>query len=90
VAKPGELTFGMRVEDLVTGFSGIITGRTEYINGYVQWLIRPPVDKDGKPIDGLWIDEIQLHVLPGGGQFERQPTPGGDRRDSPSTSYQRG
>jgi hypothetical protein len=38
----------------------------------VQYLIKPPVDKEGKDVDGLWIDEQQLDVT-GGFKVEREP-----------------
>jgi len=90
----------MRVEvrDRVTGLRGIVTGRTEYINGCVQWLVKPPVDKDGKLVDGCWIDTIQLEVVgPGIAEPETDHTtkdhikegPGGPNADAPSVSYRR-
>lgn len=52
-----------KVRCKVSGFEGIITGRTEYLNGCIQLLVNPRCDKDGKPVDGVWIDEQQLEVL---------------------------
>ncbi|MFA5766406.1 MAG: hypothetical protein WC919_00595 [Candidatus Paceibacterota bacterium] len=91
---------GVVVKDRVTGLRGIITGKTEYINGCVQWLVKPPVDKDGKLVDGCWIDTIQLEVV---GQGIAEPEtdnttkdhtmqingPGGPSADAPSSSYRR-
>jgi hypothetical protein len=79
---------GDRVRDRINGFQGIATGRTEYINGCRQFLVKPDkLDKDGKPIDGLWIDEqnlelIQSQVYPDPFVGEAAPTAGGpDRRE---------
>lgn len=90
---------GVEVKDRVTGLRGIITGKTEYINGCIQWLVKPPVDKDGKLVDGCWIDTIQLEVV---GQGIAEPEidhttkdhiqangPGGPNADAPSSSYRR-
>lgn len=51
---------GDRARDLVTGFSGVIISRTEYLNGCIRYGIQPPLDKDGKMPDAVWIDEQQL------------------------------
>ena len=51
---------GKTVVDKITGFSGIVTGYVTYISGCNQCLIAPPVDKDGKTRDGLWLDEQRL------------------------------
>lgn len=52
------LRIGDRARHKINGFTGIITGRTEYINGCVQYLIAPEgLDKDGKIMEGQWMDE---------------------------------
>jgi hypothetical protein len=91
-----DVRMGIEVKDRVTGLRGIITGKTEYINGCVQWLVKPPVDKDGKLVDGCWIDTIQLEVVGQGiaePETERTSTktngPGGPNADAPSSSYRR-
>lgn len=61
-----KIELGEKVQDLVSGFEGIITGRLEYFNGCIQYLVIPKVDKDGGRIDGLWVDEPQLKVIKGG------------------------
>ena len=48
---------GDRVVDTLTGFSGVVTARTEYIYGCVQLLVVPRELKDGVPSEGQWIDE---------------------------------
>lgn len=49
-------TLGDRAKDVITGFEGIVTGRCEYLTGCEQVLLIPPVDKDGKRVDGEWFD----------------------------------
>jgi len=51
---------GSKVTDSITGFSGIATGRTEYLYGCVRVLVEPTEMKDGKPVESLWIDEQRL------------------------------
>jgi hypothetical protein len=46
----------------VTGFTGIVTGRTNYISGCDLYLLQPPVDKDGKFVESRWFDDPRLLV----------------------------
>jgi hypothetical protein len=58
------MQIGDRVKDRISGFSGITTGRTEYINGCRQFLVKPEkVKDDGDKLDGIWIDEQTLEVV---------------------------
>jgi len=56
------IALGDEVQCIVTNFKGIATGRCEYLNGCVQYSVRPPVNKDNKRQDAIWIDEEQLKV----------------------------
>lgn len=51
---------GVEVRDLLTGFAGTVTGRADYITGCNQYLVQPPIDKDGKAVDPRWLDENRL------------------------------
>ena len=56
---------GDTLRDTVTGFTGVATSRVEYLNGCVQFCIKPQVDKDGKMVDGEYVDDGQLEVVVG-------------------------
>ena len=59
-----DIEIGDRIRDKITSFEGIATGLAEYLNGCRQFLITPEkTDKEGKKIDGLWIDEQTLEVV---------------------------
>lgn len=58
-----EIRLGQEVRDTVTGFTGTATSRLEYLNGCVQYNVRPRVREDGKFPDGEWIDAQQLEVV---------------------------
>jgi hypothetical protein len=47
---------GRTVRDKVTGFSGIVVGRVEYLTGCNQLLVQPKV-LDGKMVESAWLDE---------------------------------
>ena len=51
---------GMRVEDRVTGFKGVITSMSFDLYGCIQAVVNPGVDKDGKPGDSHWFDVARL------------------------------
>lgn len=55
---------GDLVMDAISGFSGIATGRSEYLYGCVRILVEPKETKDGRPIAGEWIDEQRLTSTP--------------------------
>lgn len=65
-----EIKLGDKVRDRVTGFEGIATHRTEFMNGCVQILVSPRLKK-GEPITaegiaGLDIDLQQLERIGNG------------------------
>ena len=49
-----------KVKDNITGFTGIVTGRAEYLTGCRQYLV---VAKGKKDVRGNseWFDEDRLH-----------------------------
>ncbi|WP_240533448.1 hypothetical protein [Sinorhizobium fredii] len=50
----------MTAKDQLTGFSGIVIGRAQYITGCDQYLLTPRTpDKDAK-----WFDEQRLVIDP--------------------------
>jgi hypothetical protein len=77
-----KFSLGNKLEDIVTGVIGICVGRIEYLNGCLQYCIKQPVGKDGKVIEGNWIDENQLKLLKGGIKVE-QKDGGGPSPDAP-------
>jgi hypothetical protein len=58
-----EIKLGDKVRDKVSGFVGIATSKTEFMNGCIQYDIIPKVGKDNKPVEGLSIDIINLEVI---------------------------
>lgn len=52
---------GSFVEDLITGFKGVVTGRVEYITGCNQVLVQPSAS-GGAYAEPQWIDEQRIIV----------------------------
>lgn len=54
---------GCRVEDRVTGFSGVVASVTFDLYGCIQAIVNPGLDKDGKLGEQQWFDVNRLRVL---------------------------
>lgn len=54
--------FGKRAKDKITGFEGIIVGKTAYLYGCDVYGITPPA-KDGEVKDACWFDEGRVEIL---------------------------
>lgn len=71
---------GSRLRDKVSGFVGIASSRIEYLSGCVQYCLVPGVDKDGKYVDGHYIDVQRLEVVDEGVSIDPTETGGPDHR----------
>ena len=54
---------GSSVQDTITGFSGIVVARAEWLNGCTRIAVQSLVLNDGKPLPEEWIDERQLRRI---------------------------
>lgn len=77
-----EIKLGNKVRDKVTGYEGVATARVEYLNGCVQFCVKPRVGSDGKMPDHEYIDVQQLEVVSQGDTITPSKT-GGPQRDCP-------
>lgn len=78
---------GEQLRDMVTGYTGIATGRMEYLNGCTQYCLRAKADKESKVPDSHWVDSQQIERVSGGIKVKRKPTGGptpGERMPSRS------
>lgn len=55
---------GQKVEDLVSGFKGVITTKAENISGCIQYIVTARADKNKEP-ETRWIDEERIKVIGG-------------------------
>lgn len=53
---------GLKAQDIITGFEGIIICRAEYLTGCDQYGLVPPV-KDGKLEKTEWFDEGRVVII---------------------------
>ena len=54
------IRLGSTVTDSISGFTGVVVGRVEYLTGCNQCLVQPKVGSDGKMADSHWFDEQRL------------------------------
>lgn len=78
--QPIEL--GNTIRDIVTGFTGIATSKVIYLNGCVQFSVKPKMGKDGKLPEATYIDQEQLEWVDNGIVVKPKPG-GGDMMDTP-------
>lgn len=75
---------GDKVRDKVTGLSGIVIGRTEWLYGCVRCIVQPQELKDGRPVDNYQVDEPQLELIEAGAipdvPMWREPAPKAEPR----------
>lgn len=72
---------GDKVKDTISGFSGIVVAKTEWLNGCVRVTIQPLIGKDGKLPESATFDIEQLVVLKSKASSIPQKVTGGDRPD---------
>lgn len=58
-----KIAMGTKVRCKISGYEGIITGRTEWLYGCLRYTVQSPGLKDGKPIDAIGSDEDALEVV---------------------------
>lgn len=58
-----EFNLGDEVKCKVTGFRGVVTSKTIYLNGCKQAGVQAPLGKDGKWGENYSIDESQLELI---------------------------
>lgn len=75
---------GKLVKDKVTGLTGIVTGRTTWLNGCARVIVQSRDLHDGKPIDAQWFDQPQVVVVEDKPGVKRGQTRTGGPKPDPS------
>jgi hypothetical protein len=58
-----EIELGVFAKDRLTGFYGVVMGRSEYSTGCRTYAIAPAkMDKEGKTAEWLWFDEDRIEI----------------------------
>ena len=60
-----DLPLGRLARDTISGFTGIIDSRTEWLNGCFRITLAPNyLDKEGKMLPSATFDAEQIEILP--------------------------
>lgn len=54
---------GSKAKDIITGFEGIVSGRTEWLYGCTRIALIPKELKDGVPQEEVWFDEQRIELI---------------------------
>ena len=81
------IELGSKVRDRVTGFTGTATARVEYLNGCVQYCVKPRMSKKGEMPEGQYIDDKQLEVIEEDELSIKATETGGPAADAPRSCY---
>lgn len=57
------IELGQEVRDVLTGASGTVIARSEYLHGCVRVSVQPREVKDGMPGEWFTVDEPQLEIV---------------------------
>lgn len=76
------IKLGDKARDKVTGFTGIVFVRSEYLSGCTRVGLQPPVDKEGKVPESQHFDEPMLELVKAA-IIPPQPTADGGPRPVP-------
>lgn len=77
--KSQDCKLGDDVRDSITGLTGCVIAKTEWLNGCWRITVQPRELKDGKPVDSCVFDVEQLEIVkPAYVELPAQRT-GGDR-----------
>lgn len=77
------INLGDEAKDKISGFTGVVTGRTDWLNGCTRFMLTPQkLDKDGKPRESQWFDDVQVVLVKAMGTPKARPA--GGPRDAPT------
>ena len=65
IEERGNIMIGLgdEVKDGITGFRGIVTCISQWLNGCVRCAVQPQKLEKGVPIGEKWIDVAQLEII---------------------------
>ena len=75
------INLGDKAKDRISGYEGIVTAMAKYLNGCTRVLLEPTkLDKEGKIIKELWLDDVQVKVIKEGAFAKGKKKVGGPAR----------
>lgn len=80
--KALDCRLGDDVRDTITGYTGCVVSKTEWLNGCWRIGVQSRELKDGKPIDSCVFDVEQLELVRAKAHAMPEQRTGGDRPDA--------
>lgn len=71
------IELGVEAKSKISGFKGMVTSRSEHLNGCNRYWLEPKVNKDGTLMTGSWFDENELIVTTKAKLDKKNPERGG-------------
>lgn len=81
-----KITLGSKVKCRITGYEGIVIGRSQWLHGCNTYTVKSKELREGKPIDSVHFDEAALDVVKLAKPREEIPDNGGPR-EAPGRTY---
>lgn len=75
------------VRDKITGFKGVVIGRSQWLSNYNTYSVKPQTLKDGATLKSEGFDEPQLELVEAATLPKHQSTGGPERTPAPSESH---
>jgi len=75
---------GDELQDVVTGYKGIVMGRTDYFTGCSHYGLASRELKDGKTLDWEWFDETRIIKIGDGIKIQCEKATSGPMPNAPS------
>jgi hypothetical protein len=88
-----KVELGDEVKCKVTGFKGVVTMYSQCLTGCDRIVVQPPVNKEGKHPDSMWLDTHAVTIIKKGKvkpESVREPIELGGRKGGPPAKYVRG
>ncbi len=80
---------GIKVKDVISGFSGVITGRAQHITGCNTYGVNPQKVVEGKIQEVQWFDEQRIIAVPGKKLVIKNELNGPDGKNPDGTNFSR-
>ena len=82
-----KIKLGVKAKDKITGFTGIVIGKSMWLTGCNQFALKPPVGDKGEMRDASWFDEGAIEYVDEGinAKEVKSKKPGGPRQDCPAS-----
>lgn len=72
-----KFTLGSEVKCTITGYKGVVIGRTQWLHGCNTYQVKSHDLKDGKPLDSVPFDEAALELVEKKPERKASPKNGG-------------